>query len=136
MIDVGVIRSVFAMPADKGMRAVLRGYSFCVAMMLAFHTPAAAQEAGEAPAQFSKADMLRAETAREIARMKADIATIKRFSAHQKTLIDLARTDPEAAMRQRLPMYECLASVLAPVCNHLTGTFEPDAEFRITREKP
>ena len=117
-------------------RSFLRGYGFCIAMMLAFHTPAAAQEAGEAPAQFSDADMLRAETAREIARMEVDIAMIEWFTAHQEILLRLSRTDPEEAMRQRLPLYVCLASFLAPICVHLIGAFEPDAEFRTKNETP
>ncbi len=64
--------------------------------------------------------------AREIARIEADIAAIEGFKLWQAALTRIARTDPAEALRQRLPMSECRASVLAPLCDELTGLFRPE----------
>lgn len=62
----------------------------------------------------------------EIARMKADIAAIERFMRWQSALARIARSDREEALRQRLPMSDCRKSVLAPLCDELTGLFRPE----------
>lgn len=69
---------------------------------------------------------LREALAGEIARMKADIAAVERFMAWQVDLARIARTDRAEALRQRLPMAECRASVLAPLCDELIGLFRPE----------
>lgn len=69
---------------------------------------------------------LREALAGEIARMKADIAAVERFMAWQVELARIARTDRAEALRQRLPMAECRASVLAPLCDELVGLFRPE----------
>ncbi|MYG26975.1 MAG: hypothetical protein F4213_13290 [Boseongicola sp. SB0677_bin_26] len=66
------------------------------------------------------------ELAREIARLKADIAGIERLMRWQDDLTRTARTDRAEAMRLRLPMADCLASALAPLCDELTGLFQPE----------
>lgn len=65
----------------------------------------------------------------EIARMKADIAGIERFMLWQAALARIARTDRAEALRQRLPMSDCLESVLAPLCDELTGLFRPEEDL-------
>ena len=72
----------------------------------------------------------------DIARMEADLATLARFTAWQEKLLQAYRSDPHAALAQRLPMAECRASVLAPVCDHLTGTFAPEEESSAAGNKP
>ena len=72
----------------------------------------------------------------EIARMEADLATLARFTAWQEKLLQAYRSDPHAALAQRLPMAECRASVLAPICDHLTGTFAPEEESGAAGNKP
>ena len=62
----------------------------------------------------------------EIAQMRADLADISRFSRWQDDLARIARTAPDEALRQRLPMKDCLASVLEPICADLTGLFKPE----------
>ena len=62
--------------------------------------------------------------------MKAENVMLKRFATWRDHLELIAKVNPEEALRQRLPMYECLASPLAPTCEYLTATFEPDAEYR------
>ncbi len=114
----------------------LRTYGLGIAMALAFCTTAAAQERPENALQISEADMIRAEIAREGAALKEDIATMDRFIDRQASLLRMAMDDREDALRQRLPMYECLASSLAPVCQHLTGMFAPDAENVSTNVTP
>ena len=74
----------------------------------------------------SEARDLRTELADEIARMKADIAMLERFMRRQVDLGRIARTDRAEALRQRLPMSDCLASTLAPLCDELTGLFRPE----------
>ena len=69
---------------------------------------------------------IRAALSREIARMKDDIATMKRFTARSEDLLRIARTDPAEALRQRLPMAECRVSALAPLCDHMTALFKPE----------
>lgn len=69
---------------------------------------------------------LREALAGEIARMKADIAAVERFMAWQVELARIAPTDRAEALRQRLPMAECRASVLKPICDELTGLFRPE----------
>ena len=64
----------------------------------------------------------------EIIRMRAEIAQLQRFSEWRENLMRIARSDPAEALRQRLPMSECRASALAPVCNELTGLFAPEPE--------
>lgn len=71
---------------------------------------------------------LREALAGEIARMKADIAAVERFMAWQVELARIAPTDRAEALRQRLPMAECRASVLAPLCDELIGLFRPEGE--------
>ncbi len=63
---------------------------------------------------------------REIARMKAETAEVARFAEWQNRLLRTARVDPDEALRQRLPMSECRASVLAPICDELGYLFAPD----------
>ena len=63
---------------------------------------------------------------REIARMKAETAEVARFAEWQDRLLRTARVDPDEALRQRLPMSECRASVLAPICDDLGYLFAPD----------
>ena len=92
--------------------------------------------AGNPAASQDRAEELQREISQEIARMKADIATVKRFSQWQTRLMRIARTDPQEALRQRLPMAECRASFLAPVCDHLTGTFAPEEESSAAGNKP
>lgn len=74
----------------------------------------------------AEAQDLRESLAGEIARMKADIAAVERFMAWQVELARIAPTDRAEALRQRLPMAECRASVLAPLCDELTGLFRPE----------
>ena len=69
---------------------------------------------------------IRAALSSEIARMRADLADISRFSRWQDDLARIARTAPDEALRQRLPMKDCLASVLEPICADLTGLFKPE----------
>ena len=69
---------------------------------------------------------IRAALSSEIAQMRADLADISRFSRWQDDLARIARTAPDEALRQRLPMKDCLASVLEPICADLTGLFKPE----------
>ena len=68
---------------------------------------------------------IRAALSSEIAQMRADIADISRFAGWQDDLARIARTAPDEALQQRLPMNDCLASILAPICPDLTGLFKP-----------
>ena len=63
---------------------------------------------------------------REEARLRADIAGIERLMRRQADLTRMARTDRAEALRQRLPMSDCRASALAPLCDELTGLFRPE----------
>ena len=63
---------------------------------------------------------------REIARMKAEVAGLGRLMLWQADLTRIARTDRAEALRQRLPMTDCRASALAPICDELTGLFRPE----------
>ncbi len=63
---------------------------------------------------------------REEARLRADIAGIERLMRRQADLTRMARTDRAEALRQRLPMSDCRASALAPLCDELTGLFKPE----------
>ena len=63
---------------------------------------------------------------REIARMKAEVAGLERLMSWQADLTRIARTDRAEALRQRLPMADCRASALAPICDELTGLFRPE----------
>ena len=63
---------------------------------------------------------------REIARLQADIAGIERLMRWQRDLTRTARTDRAEALRQRLPVEDCRASALAPLCDELTGLFRPE----------
>ncbi|MXX87991.1 MAG: hypothetical protein F4213_18795 [Boseongicola sp. SB0677_bin_26] len=73
---------------------------------------------------------------REIARMKADIAGIRRLARWQADLARIARTDRAEALRQRRPMADCLASALAPVCDELTGLFRPEEGEEVSPPPP
>lgn len=91
--------------------------------------PAAADpvDAGTAaPAAGTASEDVRDALSREIARMKADIAEIGKLARWQADLARIARTDRAEALRQRLPMADCLASALAPLCDELTGLFRPE----------
>ena len=92
-------------------------------VLLAWSGPALPQ--GEAAEPPETRDVY-AELAAEIARMKAEIAGIERLRRWQADLTRMARTDREEALRQRLPMSDCLASALAPICDELTGLFRPE----------
>lgn len=63
---------------------------------------------------------------REEARLRADIAGIEKLMRRQADLTRMARTDRAEALRQRLPMSDCRASALAPLCDELTGLFRPE----------
>ena len=63
---------------------------------------------------------------REEARLRADIAGIERLMRRQADLTRMAQTDRAEALRQRLPMSDCRASALAPLCDELTGLFRPE----------
>ena len=76
----------------------------------------------------TKGDDVRDALSREIARLRADIAGIERLMRWQADLARIARTDRAEALRQRLPMSDCRASALAPLCDELTGLFRPDEE--------
>ena len=76
----------------------------------------------------AEADAIRAALSREIARMKAEIATLDRYIEWQARLMRTARVDSTEALRQRLPMAECRASFLAPLCDDLTALFAPEEE--------
>ena len=71
-------------------------------------------------------DDVRDALSREIARLRAGIAGIGRLMRWQADLARIARTDRAEALRQRLPMADCRASALAPLCDELTGLFRPD----------
>ncbi len=91
--------------------------------LLAGTAPAQPQfESGPVPEERDVREAL----AGEIARMKADIAAVERFMSWQVDLARIARTDRAEALRQRLPMADCRASVLAPLCDELTGLFRPE----------
>lgn len=86
---------------------------------------------GEATVQESAAECaVCPELAREIARLKADIAGIERLMRRQEDLTRTARTDRAEAMRLRLPMSDCRASALAPLCDELAGLFRPEDDER------
>lgn len=74
----------------------------------------------------SSGEDVREALAGEIARIKADIAGIEGFMRWQAALARIALTDPAEALRQRLPMSDCLESALAPLCDELTGLFRPE----------
>ena len=80
----------------------------------------------EAAAAGTDGDDVRDALSREIARLRADIAGIGRLMRWQADLARIARTDRAEALRQRLPMADCRASALAPLCDELTGLFRPD----------
>lgn len=65
---------------------------------------------------------------REEARLRADIAGIEKLMRRQADLTRMAQTDRAEALRQRLPMSDCRASALAPLCDELTGLFRPEGE--------
>ena len=77
----------------------------------------------EAAAAGTDGDDVRDALSREIARLRADIAGIERLMRWQADLARIARTDRAEALRQRLPMSDCRASALAPLCDELTGLF-------------
>ena len=91
--------------------------------LLSWTAPALPQ--GEA-VRSPKTRDVRSELATEIARMKAEIAGIERLMRWQADLARIARTDQAEALRQRLPMSDCRASALAPLCDELTGLFRPE----------
>ena len=80
----------------------------------------------ETAAAGTDGDDVRDALSREIARLRADIAGIERLMRWQADLARIARTDRAEALRQRLPMSDCRASALAPLCDELTGLFRPD----------
>ena len=93
------------------------------------------RDAGDEP--LADAEDLRTALSREIARLRADIAEIGRFSRWQADVMRIARTDRAEALRQRLPMADCRASALAPLCDELTGLFmkeNADEEAPVNRE--
>ena len=92
-------------------------------VLLAWSGPALPQDEAADPPETRD---VYAELAAEIARMKAEIAGIERLMRWQADLTRMARTDREEALRQRLPMSDCLASALAPICDELTGLFRPE----------
>lgn len=71
---------------------------------------------------------VQAALAGEIARMKAEIAGIERLIRWQADLTRTARADRAEALRQRLPMSDCLESALAALCDELTGLFRPEED--------
>ena len=111
-----------------------------LAAFLAGKAGAQAQDglAGEVPAQDrldgriaaaaagTNGDDVRDALSREIERLRADIAGIERLMRWQADLARIARTDRAEALRQRLPMSDCRASALAPLCDELTGLFRPE----------
>ena len=76
----------------------------------------------------SAGEQMQAALNREIGRMNAEQEMIAWFFSWQHYLETVARTDPEAALRQRLPMATCQASLLAPICDDLTVLFAPDPD--------
>ena len=54
--------------------------------------------------------------------------------AWQVDLARIARTDRAEALRQRLPMAECRASVLAPLCDELIGLFRPEGVEEVAHD--
>ena len=68
----------------------------------------------------------------EIARLRREIAGLERLAVWQRELLRAAKSDPAAAMAQRRPMADCLASALAPVCGRLPAMFAgPDPDLRL-----
>ena len=84
----------------------------------------------------SEAQDVRAAFAREISRMKAEISGIERLMRWQQDLTRTARTDRGEALRQRLPMSDCRASALAPLCHELTGLFRPEEGEEVSPAPP
>ena len=108
------------------------GFGLALALFLCAGMPALAQTGGEAvrdgpvpvtadPGPPSARDVLNA----ELARMRAERAELARFIAWQEKLVRAAKSDPAAALAQRLPMSECRASVLEPICHRLVALFAP-----------
>ena len=87
---------------------------------------ALAQPQQDDAAAASSLEEVRTALAGEIARMKAEIAGIERLIRWQAALTRTAHADREEALRQRLPMSDCLESALAPLCDELTGLFRPE----------
>ena len=114
------------MRARRGETVLVAG----LAALLAVALPAASQRAvdGGVPgtADVTAADDVRTALAREIARLKAETAGIERLMRWQAGLTRTARTDRAEALRQRLPMSDCLGSALAPLCGDLGGLFRPE----------
>lgn len=74
---------------------------------------------------------------REIARLRREIAGLERLAVWQRELLRAAKSDPAAAMAQRRPMADCLASALAPVCGRLPAMFAgpgPDPQEGVPHE--
>ena len=86
------------------------------------------QEARTSPDAVSQSIPILDQLNAEIIRMREEIAQLRRLSEWRENLMRIARSDPAEALRQRLPMSECRASALAPVCNELTGLFAPEPE--------
>ena len=118
-------------PGTCGLAAAL-----LAASLLFMAAPASAQGLpGTGPSALTLPDGTTPEAAevaaalsREIARMKAETAVVARFAEWQERLLRTARVDPDEALRQRLPMSECRASFLAPICDELVYLFAPEEE--------
>ena len=102
--------------------------AFAVAAALACGaSPALPQGDGvTVPAPGPEPEDARTALSREMARMRAEIAGIERLMRWQADLTRIARTDRAEALRQRLPMADCHASALVPICGDLTGLFRPE----------
>ncbi|WP_419739490.1 hypothetical protein [Ruegeria sp.] len=81
---------------------------------------------GAGPARHPPARDVRAALSEEMAQMRKDIADIARFARWQDNLARIARTDPAEALRQRLPLSDCRASLFASICDALSGMFKPE----------
>ena len=73
---------------------------------------------------------VRVALSRAIAELRADIDGIGRLMDWQAALTRAAAADRDEALRQRLPMADCRASALAPLCDGLPGLFRPEAAAR------
>ncbi|MCY4306155.1 MAG: hypothetical protein OXC62_15475 [Aestuariivita sp.] len=78
--------------------------------------------------------LLRTALSEEIDRLTSDIEDMRRLMRWQEDLMRAARVDRAEALRQRRPHSECLESVLAPICDDLSGLFLPPDTTPIENE--
>ena len=106
----------------------LRGFGLGLAVAIPLNTATPAQAGEQIPLPADDRELMFAVTKMHIEKVSDSLDMLEFFLSWHDYLEQVALNDPEEAVRQRLPVAACLATILAEICYDMPGLFAPEPE--------